>query len=203
MIKIIHLDSCFLAAEKPSGLLTVPGRGLDKQDCLIRRVQLDFPDVRLVHRLDMGTSGLVLFARTLEAQRALSKQFEQRKIKKSYQACVEGILKKENGWVAFPLRKDMTQRLPPRHLVDCIRGKKAFTRWKVLERCEDKTRVALFPETGRSHQLRVHMFAIGHPIVGDPIYGTPEKRLMLHAHTLQLIHPENGKEIFLESPVPF
>jgi tRNA pseudouridine32 synthase/23S rRNA pseudouridine746 synthase len=116
---------------------------------------------------------------------------------------VEGVLEKEQGWIGFSLRKDMTQRLPPRHVVDCVRGKKAFTRWTVLERFNDQTRVALFPETGRSHQLRVHMLAIGHPIVGDPIYGTPKNRLMLHAHTLQLTHPEGGEKISLESPVPF
>ena len=203
MLEIIHNDAAFLAVNKPTGLLTVPGRGPDKQDCLYRRVLEIFPDALVVHRLDMDTSGLILFARSPEAQRTISMQFEKREISKTYMAVVEGIIEEDEGMIDFPMRKDMEQRLPPKHLVDCVRGKKAVTKWKVLERGEQTTRVALFPETGRSHQLRVHMQAIGFPIVGDPIYGTPGERLMLHAQSLELFHPISGKPINLECPAPF
>ena len=203
MLEIIHSDGSFLAVNKPTGLLSVPGRGADKQDCLFRRVLAEFPDALMVHRLDMDTSGLVLFARTPEAQRNFGLQFERREVAKTYIAVVEGIVEADCGTVDFPLRKDMEQRLPPRHLVDCVRGKKAITEWKVLERGEGTTRLALFPKTGRSHQLRVHMLGIGFPIVGDPIYGTPAERLMLHAQSLDLLHPENGEPIALECPAPF
>ncbi len=203
MVEMIYSDADFVGVNKPTGLLTVPGRGPDKQDCLYRRVLEKFPDARMVHRLDMDTSGLVLFARSPEAQRNLSMQFERREISKTYIAVVEGVVKKDEGRVEYPLRKDMTQRLPPKHLVDCVRGKKACTEWKVLERGESITRLALFPRTGRSHQLRVHMQSIGFPIVGDPIYGTAAERLMLHAEVLELHHPATGEPIRLESPAPF
>jgi tRNA pseudouridine32 synthase/23S rRNA pseudouridine746 synthase len=157
----------------------------------------------MVHRLDMDTSGLVLFARSLAVQRNLSMQFEKREITKIYIALVAGVIEKNTGQVDFPMRKDMEQRLPPKHIVDCVRGKKAVTEWRVLERTEHTTRIALFPKTGRSHQLRVHMQAIGFPIVGDPIYGTPAARLMLHAQALEFHHPATGEPIRLECPVPF
>jgi len=203
MLEIIYSDAAFLAVNKPTGLLTVPGRGPDKQDCCYHRLQESFPDVLMVHRLDMDTSGLILFARSPEVQRSLSLMFEKREISKTYIAVVEGIIEKDAGMIDYPLRKDMTQRLPPKHLVDCVRGKKATTEWKVLERGETTTRVALFPKTGRSHQLRVHMQSIGFPMVGDPIYGTPAARLMLHAETLTLCHPDSGEPIRLECPAPF
>ncbi len=203
MLEIIYSDGSFLAVNKPTGLLSVPGRGADKQDCLFGRVLMEFPDALMVHRLDMDTSGLVLFARSPEVQRAFGQQFERREVAKTYIALVEGIVEEERGTVEFALRKDMAQRLPPKHLVDCVRGKKALTEWKVLERGEGTTRLALFPKTGRSHQLRVHMQAIGFPIVGDPIYGTRAERLMLHAQSLELLHPENGEPIALECPAPF
>ena len=203
MLEIIHSDAAIVAVNKPAGLLTVPGRGPDKQDCLYLRVLEQFPEALMVHRLDMDTSGLVLFARSPEAQRNLSMQFEKREVTKTYIAVVEGIIEEDTGFVDFPLRKDMTQRLPPKHLVDCVRGKKAVTKWKVLERGAGTTRVALFPETGRSHQLRVHLQAIGFPIAGDPIYGTPAERLMLHAQSLEFFHPIGGEPIRLECPAPF
>jgi tRNA pseudouridine32 synthase/23S rRNA pseudouridine746 synthase len=203
MVEILHSDDAFVAVNKPTGLLTVPGRGADKQDCLYHRVLEQFPNALVVHRLDMDTSGLILFARSPEAQRTISLQFEKREISKTYVAVVEGIIEENEGRIDFPLRKDMKQRLPPKHLVDCVRGKKALTEWRVLERGEATTRVALFPATGRSHQLRVHMQAIGFPIVGDPIYGHPAERLMLHAETLELRHPVTGEPIRLESPAPF
>ena len=188
---------------KPTGMLTVPGRGPDKQDCLYHRVLEQFPEALMVHRLDMDTSGLVLFARSPEAQRNLSLLFEQREISKTYVAIVEGVIEKDEGMIDYPMRKDMEQRLPPKHLVDCVRGKKAVTEWRVLERGKTTTRVALYPQTGRSHQLRVHMESIGHPIVGDPIYGQSAERLMLHAQTLKFHHPVTGEPIQLECPVPF
>ncbi len=203
MLEIIHSDEAFIAVNKPTGLLTVPGRGPDKQDCLYLRLLESFPDTLMVHRLDMDTSGLVLFARSPEAQRNLSMQFEKREIEKIYVAIVEGILEQDDGMVDYPMRKDMEQRLPPKHLVDCVRGKKAVTEWQVLERGETTTRLALFPKTGRSHQLRVHMESIGHPIAGDPIYGHAAERLMLHAESLAFHHPVSGEPIQLECPAPF
>ena len=192
-----------LAVEKPSGLLSVPGKGADKQDCMLSRMQAVYPDALLVHRLDMDTSGLMLFARSLEAQRALSMQFEKRAIEKVYIAWVEGCLVLDEGEIDLPLRKDMEQALPPRHMVDLEQGKPAQTRWRVRARLETQTRVELVPLTGRSHQLRVHMQSLGHPIVGDPIYGTPDERLMLHAQRLSLDHPMHGDRIELESISPF
>jgi tRNA pseudouridine32 synthase/23S rRNA pseudouridine746 synthase len=203
MVELIYQDEAFIAVNKPTGLLSVPGRGPDKQDCCLSRVTEQFPDALMVHRLDMDTSGLILFARSPEAQRNLSLQFEKREIEKTYVAIVEGVIGKSVGFIDFPMRKDMTQRLPPKHIVDCVRGKKAVTEWKVLERMETTTRVALFPKTGRSHQLRVHMESIGFPMVGDNIYGTPAERLMLHAESLQFSHPETGEPVRLECPAPF
>ncbi|MAW39813.1 MAG: RNA pseudouridine synthase [Kiritimatiellaceae bacterium] len=202
-MKLIFSDAFMLAVEKPSGLLSVPGKGADKQDCMLSRMQAVYPDALLVHRLDMDTSGLMLFARSLEAQRALSMQFEKRAIEKVYIAWVEGCLVLDEGEIDLPLRKDMEQALPPRHMVDLEQGKPAQTRWRVRDRLETQTRVELVPLTGRSHQLRVHMQSLGHPIVGDPIYGTPDERLMLHAQRLSLDHPMHGDRIELESISPF
>ena len=203
MLKIIYQDEAFVAVNKPTGLLSVPGRGPDKQDCLYTRVLERFPEALMVHRLDMDTSGLMLFARSPEAQRDLSMQFELREVSKTYVALVEGVIEKKTGFVDFPMRKDMEQRLPPRHLIDCVRGKKAVTEWEVLERTGSTTRVALYPRTGRSHQLRVHMESIGHPIVGDPIYGKPAGRLMLHAESLEFRHPSTGEPVRLTCAAPF
>lgn len=203
MLNILYQDEAWVAINKPTGLLTVPGRGPDKQDCCYHRVLEIFPDARVVHRLDMDTSGLILFARSPEAQRNISLQFERREIHKRYIAVVQGILAEDEGTIRCALRKDMEQRLPPKHLVDCIRGKQAITHWRVEERRSGTTRVALFPKTGRSHQLRVHLQVIGHPIVGDPIYGTPAKRLMLHAEMIELRHPQTEQPIQLKCPAPF
>ena len=170
---------------------------------MLTRMQHEFSDVLLVHRLDMDTSGLMLFARSLEVQRALSMQFERRSVMKIYIAWVEGRMEFEEGEIDLPLRKDMEQALPPRHLVDHQQGKSAQTRWRVLERLKTRTRVELVPLTGRSHQLRVHMQSLGHPIVGDPIYGIRDERLMLHAQQLSLDHPMHGNRIELESISPF
>ena len=202
-MELIYQDEFFVAVNKPTSLLTVPGRGPDKQDCLYHRLLEEIPDALVVHRLDMDTSGLILFARSAEAQRNLSMQFEKREIQKTYSAIVEGIMPEESGIIDLPMRKDMEQRLPPKHLIDHENGKKAVTEWLVMAREESTTRVALFPRTGRSHQLRLHLQSIGFPIVGDPIYGTRADRLMLHAQALTLFHPATTEPIRLDCPAPF
>ena len=203
MLNLIYEDSYFLAVDKPSGILSVPGKGEDKRDCMLSRVQHKFSHTLLVHRLDMDTSGIMLFARSPEVQREISMQFERRSIKKRYVALLEGELTDNQGEVQLPIRKDMTQSLPPRHIVDHQNGKSAHTKWSVIERYNNRTRVYLYPLTGRSHQLRVHMFEIGHSIIGDPIYGDAEERLMLHAERIILKHPIDEHMIELESPPPF
>jgi tRNA pseudouridine32 synthase/23S rRNA pseudouridine746 synthase len=203
MPEVLHCDDFLIAVNKPTRLLTVPGKGPDKQDCLYRRVLDMYSDARVVHRLDMDTSGLVLFARSPEAQRHCSRQFEQREIDKTYMAVVEGVMEESTGTIDYPMRKDMAQRLPPKHLIDCIRGKKAVTEWELLEQSETTARLALYPRTGRSHQLRLHLQSIGHPVVGDPIYGRPAGRLMLHAARLKLQHPATGEPLVLACPAPF
>ena len=203
MINIIYQDDYLLAFDKPAGLLSVPGKDKDKNDCMFSRVQNHFKNARLVHRLDMDTSGAIVFARSKEAQRTLSSQFEKRIIKKKYIAWVEGKIADNDGEINLPIRKDMNQSLPPLHVVDYHRGKQATTRWQVSRRDSLKTRLELFPLTGRSHQLRVHLKEIGHPIIGDPIYGTPKERMMLHSSKLTLNHPKSGMLIELEATSPF
>ena len=194
-----------LVVEKPAGLLSVPGRLPENKNCLITRLQSDYPDALTVHRLDMATSGLMVFARGPEAHRALSKAFAERKVSKRYIAMVAGELTGE-GEVDFPLITDWPNR--PRQMVDHEIGKLSLTRWRVLESGEKRARVGLEPVTGRSHQLRVHMMAIGHPILGDAFYAPPEierlsSRLLLHAERLSLPHPVNGGMLDFYSPAPF
>ena len=203
MLEIIYNDESFVAVNKPTGLLTVPGRGPDKQDCLYHRLLEKFPEALVVHRLDMDTSGLILFARSADAQRTLSMQFEKREISKTYVAVVDGIMNEEGGTIDAPMRKDMEHRLPPKHVIDHEQGKRAITEWKVIKRDETTTRLALFPKTGRSHQLRLHLQSIGFPIIGDPIYGTRADRLMLHAQALYLFHPTTNEPTRIECPAPF
>lgn len=203
MINIIYQDDYLLAFDKPAGLLSVPGKDKDKNDCMFSRVQNQFRNAQLVHRLDMDTSGVIVFARSKEAQRKLSSQFEKRIIKKKYIAWVEGEIAENDGEINLPIRKDMNHTLPPVHMVDYHRGKQARTRWQVSRRDSLKTRLELFPLTGRSHQLRVHLKEIGHPIIGDPIYGTPKERMMLHSRKLTLNHPKSGILIELEAASPF
>ena len=203
MLAPLFIDDVLLVINKPSGLLSVPGKGEDKKDCMLLRIQEEFPNALLVHRLDMDTSGIMVFARSLEAQSNLSMQFEERLIKKRYVALLEGKLGMDQGEVQLPIRKDMTQSLPPRHIVDHQQGKSAHTKWSVIEFENNRTRVYLYPLTGRSHQLRVHMCEIGHPIVGDPIYGEEDERLMLHAEHIVFKHPIDGRVIELETPAPF
>lgn len=194
--------------EKPSGLLTVPGRGEDREDCLLNRVRVMFPEALTVHRLDMDTSGLVLYARGAKAQSQLSKLFQERKVKKRYEALVEGLLAREAGEIKEPLIVDWPNR--PRQKIDHQEGRPAHTRYLVMARDPGQglTRVELEPVTGRSHQLRVHMTFLGHPILGDTLYGSPASReklprLALHAKLLAFTEPETGRAIRVESLVPF
>jgi tRNA pseudouridine32 synthase/23S rRNA pseudouridine746 synthase len=205
-LTLIHDDAHLIAIDKPAGLLSVPGKGPDKADCAIARVLCQFPDALVVHRLDMATSGLLLFARGLAAQQALSRAFETRQVHKTYIAEVHGQLAEDCGVVDLPLASDWPNR--PRQKVDLAGGKAAVTHWQVLSRGPEHTRVALMPVTGRSHQLRVHMLSLGHPIVGDALYApvdacTQTDRLRLHAWRLSLPHPSDGQMMSLEAPLPF
>jgi tRNA pseudouridine32 synthase/23S rRNA pseudouridine746 synthase len=192
--------------DKPAGLLAVPGRGEDKQDSLSLRAQRLWPDARVVHRLDMATSGLFLMARGLAMQRLLSRAFEQRAVAKRYEAMVHGALDGGEGEIALPLLADWPNR--PLQKVDLAQGRPSVTRWRVLATGPQTTRLALEPVTGRTHQLRVHLQAIGHPILGDALYAPPAvqamaPRLLLHATALQLTHPATGEPLALASAAPF
>ena len=206
----VYADAALLVLAKPSGLLSVPGRGADKQDCLAARVQARYPDALIVHRLDMDTSGLMVMARGAAAQRELSKIFAARAVHKRYVAVVAGRLEPaEHTWgvVDLPLICDWPNR--PRQIVDPVLGKPSLTRWRVLGHGDDDTtRVELEPVTGRSHQLRVHLRELGHPILGDALYAPPEARirsgrLLLHAASLRFAHPVSGVACVFESPPPF
>lgn len=203
---LVHVDDTIVVADKPSGLLSVPGRGDDRADCLISRLRVQFPDILLVHRLDQDTSGVIVFARSKQAQAHLGQQFEKRLVKKRYIARVAGEMTAERGKVDLPLIVDWPNR--PRQHVNHETGKPAQTDWKVIGRAPGETRVQLMPRTGRSHQLRVHMMAIGHPILGDPLYATgPARdghaRLMLHAEGLRLAHPATGAALRFSVDCPF
>ena len=202
---ILHEDADIIAVDKPAGLLSVPGRGPHLADCLLSRVQAAFPQVLLVHRLDRDTSGVMVFALTPHSQRHLSAQFETRKVRKSYLARLAGRLQPKTGRVELPLIVDWDHR--PRQKVCHRTGKPALTDWRVLRHDGDETRVRLMPRTGRSHQLRVHMLALGHVILGDPLYATgaaaDHPRLMLHSQELRLNHPESGRGMRFRAPAPF
>jgi tRNA pseudouridine32 synthase/23S rRNA pseudouridine746 synthase len=194
---IVHVDARVVAINKPAGLLSVPGRGPDKQDCALHRVLQQHPEALVVHRLDQATSGLLLFARTLQAQREISADFEQRRTHKQYEAIVWGELQDESGEIDLPLGADWPNR--PRQQVDLIHGRPSLTRWRRLRAQDGQTRLQLQPISGRAHQLRVHLLAIGHAIVGDALYdpARPAARLMLHATHLEL------PGLSLKSPCPF
>ncbi|MQP75302.1 RNA pseudouridine synthase [Stenotrophomonas sp. MYb238] len=203
-IALHHIDDALLVAEKPAGLLSVPGRLPENQDCLVSRLQAMHADVLTVHRLDQVTSGLMLYARGREMQAALSAQFEQRRVGKRYEAVVEGTIEDDGGEIALPLVCDWPNR--PKQKVDHAHGKPALTRWRVLARdaAARRTRVELEPVTGRSHQLRLHMASLGHPIVGDVLYGAaPAARVYLHACRLAFVHPQTGEAMAFASPCPF
>ncbi len=205
-LDIIFKNEDMLVLNKPSGLLTVPGRKAEHKDSLESRVQAEYPEARIVHRLDEPTSGILIMARNAEVHRNLGLQFERRKTKKVYIARVWGDVKEDNGHVDLPLRCDWPNR--PLQMVDHDQGRSAQTDWEVITREGGVTRMALYPVTGRSHQLRVHMMAIGHSILGDEFYA-PEgafkaaDRLQLHAHKLMVHNPQNGDLLWFESPCPF
>ncbi|MDF3823354.1 RluA family pseudouridine synthase [Leptospira sp. 96542] len=215
----MHEDEDLVVLDKPAGLLSAPGRGADKQDCLVTRAQARWPDALLVHRLDQATSGLLLLARGPVMQRTLSMCFAAREVHKRYEAVVDGWVlgapgREDEGDIDLPLMADWPRR--PRQMV-AAQGKPSLTRWRVLERrgnggggtgSERTTRLALFPVTGRSHQLRVHLQAIGHPILGDALYADAERvarspRLLLHACELSLPHPRTRALTMWRSPAPF
>lgn len=204
-LDILHEDAHLVVVNKPAGLLSVPGRGAHLADCLLVRVQAVFPDALLIHRLDRDTSGVIVFALTAHAQRHVSMQFEKRSTKKSYVARVDGLLEPNTGVVDLPLIVDWPNR--PLQKVCHETGKPAVTEWRVTKRDEHETRVRLTPKTGRSHQLRVHMLALGHPILGDPLYATgpamEHPRMMLHSEELRLKHPESGKSMKFRAPAEF
>lgn len=218
-ITVLHEDDALIVLDKPAGLLSAPGRGADKQDCAIARAQVRWPDALLVHRLDQATSGLLVLARGPKMQRALSMTFEARGVHKRYEAVVDGWVmgmpgQEDDGEIALPLMADWPNR--PRQKVDA-QGKPSLTRWRVLARSDHgvagmgsgrSTRLALLPVTGRSHQLRVHLQAIGHPILGDALYADAmslarSPRLLLHACELGMAHPHTGALTIWRSPVPF
>ena len=216
-IELVYVDDSLIVLNKPAGLLAVPGRGEDKQDCLSRRVQQQYPDALIVHRLDMATSGLILMARGTAMQRALAKLFENREVGKRYVAVVDGDIgniknedkvqlrpanEAQEAWqlIDLPINVDWPNR--PLRVIDPIHGKASQTRWRVasFDAAAESTRVELEPITGRSHQLRVHLQALGHPILGDMLYApqavqAKASRLLLHATKLAFDRPENGQPL--------
>ena len=209
-LAVIHEGADLLVLDKPAGLLCVPGRGEDKQDCLSARAQARWTDALVVHRLDMATSGLVLMARSPAMQRALGDAFAQRRVHKRYEAIVDGLLPVSDTWslIDAPLVADWPNR--PLQKIDAQNGKPSSTRWRVKRLLpeRDATHLWLEPLTGRSHQLRVHLLSIGHPILGDALYGSEAvqrraDRLLLHASELEFAHPADGRVLRFESAPPF
>ena len=204
-LEVIHQDHEILIVNKPAGLLSVPGKGAHLSDCLMSRIHAAFPEALLVHRLDRDTSGVMVFALTPHAQRHLGLQFEKRQVRKVYVARVWGELAPKTGTVDLPLTVDWPNR--PRQKVDHAAGRPAVTDWRVVRIEDGTTRVRLYPHTGRSHQLRVHMAEIGHPILGDPFYAAgPARdfpRLMLHSESLRLRHPDGGAGMSFSAKAPF
>jgi len=205
----VYIDEHMLVLDKPSGLLSVPGRGPDKQDCLSKRVQALYPDALVVHRLDQDTSGLLIMARGIEAQRRISKAFEMRQVHKRYRAVVAGIpvakSQDAEGWslVEGPILLDWPNR--PLHIIHPD-GKPSQSRWRLLQSSDQACLIELEPITGRTHQLRVHMQSIGHPMLGDSLYAPPEiralaPRLMLHATRIGLEHPFSGQPLSFDVPL--
>ena len=205
-IPVLYQDDSIVVVDKPHDLLSVPGKAPENKDCVVSRLQDQFPTIRIVHRLDCATSGVMVLALDAEGHRHLSRQFQERQTDKVYIAKVYGQIDQESGQVDMPLRCDWENR--PKQMVDWQQGKKALTRWQVLSRDQQGTRVQLMPVTGRSHQLRVHMLALGHPILGDRFYAdglalSSSPRLLLHAMSLELFHPLTGERQKFQSPCPF
>lgn len=205
-VAILHRDPHLLLVNKPSGLLSVPGKHPANRDCLITRLQQSHPEARIVHRLDLDTSGIMVVALSADSHRQLSRLFEQRRVDKRYDAIVYGEVLETQGLIDLPLICDWPNR--PRQKVDFARGKSAQTAFTVLSRQRHRSHLQLFPRTGRSHQLRVHLSSIGHPILGCDFYAHPQAlamadRLQLHASSLSFEHPISGERINGISPCPF
>jgi len=200
---MVYVDEHMLVVSKPSGLLSVPGRFV--KDCVFNRLVFDYADARIVHRLDLDTSGLLVLARSQLATSDLNRQFRERTIEKAYEAIVAGIVEQNEGEVDLPIAPDPHNR--PRQMIDDA-GKPALTRYRVIARDHEDSRIGLYPVTGRSHQLRIHMATLGHPILGCDLYADPaalaaSPRLLLHATRLTLAHPVTRESLTFESPVPF
>lgn len=210
-LQVVFVDETLLVLDKPAGLLSVPGRGEDKQDCLSRRAQQHYPNALVVHRLDMSTSGLLVMARSIAAQRSLNDAFAARSVHKRYEAVVNGVVSTpDTGWqlIDLPILLDWPNR--PKRIIDAQLGKPSSTRWQVLATnpAKNTSRLALEPITGRSHQLRVHLQALGHAILGDMLYAPPQvatqsSRLLLHACMLELTHPVDQHTMRFISTTPF
>lgn len=205
-INILYKDEAILVLNKPSGLLTVPGKALEHKDSLQLRVNRVFPEARIIHRLDMATSGLLVMAFGKANQGAIAKQFEKREVEKRYEARIWGHPETPSGTISLPLICDWPNR--PKQMVDHERGKPATTHWSVISSDASATKVDLKPITGRSHQLRVHMLSLGHPILGDRLYAHEEakaaaERLQLHACELAFRHPITQEPLHFSSPCPF
>ncbi len=207
-LAIVHDDAACVVVVKPSGLLSVPGRGEQVQDCLSARVQALFGDALVVHRLDMSTSGLMLFARGAAAQRTLSIAFAAREVHKRYVAVADGLVEQDSGEIDLPLMADWPNR--PKQKWDREHGKPSLTRYRVIARDDParSTRLDLEPVTGRAHQLRLHLLSLGHPILGDALYAPPSvqaraDRLLLHASALRFTHPVSAAPMAFEAVAPF
>ena len=203
-LSVLYEDHAIIVVDKPAGLLSVSGKLEGRQDCLETRLRHAYPGTLLVHRLDCDTSGVMIFARNKAAQGFLGQEFEQRRAKKSYIARVLGLMRPDNGRIDLPIGVDWPNR--PRQMVDLENGRSAVTEWSVVNRNAYETRVRLLPLTGRSHQLRVHMLSLGHPILGDPIYSQNAAdfpRLMLHAETLGLHHPQTKEWVSFNASCRF
>jgi tRNA pseudouridine32 synthase / 23S rRNA pseudouridine746 synthase len=207
--RIVLASERFVVVDKPTGMLSVPGKGPEKQDCVAARVRAGFPRATgplIVHRLDMETSGLLVLGLDADAQRELSGQFERRETEKTYIALLDGSVVQDEGEIRLPMRLDIERR--PFQVVDQVHGRQAVTRYRVLSREIDRTRVEFTPLTGRTHQLRVHAAAgLSCPIVGDVLYGRDGgvggERLMLHASFLAFVDPGTGRRVEVQSPPPF
>ncbi len=203
-LNILHVDDDILVLSKPAGLLSVPGNREDLQDCMEARAQAEFPTATTVHRLDRPTSGVFLMALNPESHRRLGIQFEKRKTSKTYKAIVSGVVTEDEGTIDQALRTDWYNR--PKQMIDNCLGREAVTQWRALERGENSTLMELKPITGRSHQLRVHMQWLGHPIIGDEFYAPQSaqaNRLKLHAETLEIFHPSTNERVTFSDLCPF
>ena len=209
-LEVIYQDKHLIAVNKPCGILSVPGRGPDKQDCVVTRLQQIEPDIRVVHRLDCHTSGVMVLAVGIVAQREMSKMFHDRTIGKSYVALVAGKVEQRVGLIDLPVRGDPDNR--PTQIIDHTSGKPAQTHWRLLRYHRlagggRLSRLQLRPITGRTHQLRLHCLAMGHPIVGDTLYqnsnSVKAERMMLHAERLEMMHPASHVKLCLVSECEF